>query len=813
MRGLRRSPGFTATVILTLGLGIGANAAMFGVIDRLMLRPYAYLREPARVHRVYLQSTHRDRTRIASGGIEYTTYLDLRKGSSSFSRFAAFTSGPMAVGSGDAVREFAVASVSGSFFDFFDARPVLGRFFGAAEDITPQGAPVAVLSYAFWKTEFGGRDVVGEILQVRNIPCTIIGVAPEGFDGVMAERPPAIYIPITTNAGYANAQSDLTGYFTRYNWGWISIMAQRNPGISVDEASADLSDAYLGSWNASLALDPEGTPPEIARPRAIAGPLKIAAGPDPSLEARTLKWVTGVAVIVLLIAAANVANLMFARVLHRRRETAVRRALGVSRQRLLRQYLTESFLLAGLGCVAGVAIAQWGGALLRHLFLQQGTSLDVFTDRRTIMVAAGFALAAGLMTGIGPAIFAARETLTDTLKSGPRGGTRRTPGRTTLLVLQAALSVILLVGAGLFVRSLERAKAMRLGFDVEPVLLAQREFRGARLDDSARARLTRRLLAAAQTIPGVERAAWVSSIPFWSTSTTDLFVSGIDSVRRLGRFTHQTATTDYFQVMGTRVLRGRPFTVDDRPGGPRVMVVSESMARVIWPGRDALGQCVRVEADSMPCTTVVGIAEDAVQNSMTEDQRLRYYLPLEQHNPAGGHTLLLRMGGNAGGQIEAVRRALQPVMPGETYVNVRALSEVIDGQRRSWKVGATMFVACGGLALVVAAVGLYGVIAYNVAQRMHELGIRIALGAQDRDVVRLVVGQGLRVAVIGVLVGSVLALLAARWIQPLLFQQSARDPATYGVVAALLLAVALLASTVPALRATRADPNAALRSE
>jgi len=405
LRGLGRSPGFTATVILTLGLGIGANAAMFGVIDRLMLRPYAYLREPARVHRVYLQSTHRDRTRIASGGIEYTTYLDLRKGSSSFSRFAAFTSGPMAVGSGDAVREFAVASVSGSFFDFFDARPVLGRFFGAAEDITPQGAPVAVLSYAFWKTEFGGRDVVGEILQVRNIPCTIIGVAPEGFDGVMAERPPAIYIPITTNAGYANAQSDLTGYFTRYNWGWISIMAQRNPGISVDEASADLSDAYLGSWNASLALDPEGTPPEIARPRAIAGPLKIAAGPDPSLEARTLKWVTGVAVIVLLIAAANVANLMFARVLHRRRETAVRLALGVSRQRLLRQYLTESFLFAGLGCVAGVAIAQWGGALLRHLFLQQGTSLDVFTDRRTIMVAAGFALAAGLMTGIGPAIF------------------------------------------------------------------------------------------------------------------------------------------------------------------------------------------------------------------------------------------------------------------------------------------------------------------------------------------------------------------------------------------------------------------------
>jgi hypothetical protein len=305
----------------------------------------------------------------------------------------------------------------------------------------------------------------------------------------------------------------------------------------------------------------------------------------------------------------------------------------------------------------------------------------------------------------------------------------------------------------------------------------------------------------------------VSSIPFWATSGTALFVSGIDSVRRLGRFTYQTSTPDYFKVMDTRILRGRPFTAEDRAGAPRVAVVSEAMARVLWPGREALGQCMRVGADTMPCTTVIGIAEDAIQRDLLTDQRFRYYLPIEQYGPTGGSFLLARMKGNPAGQVEAVRKALQRVMPGQTYVTVLPLQEVINGQLRSWQVGATMFVAFGILALLVAAVGLYGVISYNVAQRTHELGVRIALGAQSYDVVRLVIGQGISFAMAGVAIGLAAALLVSRWIQPLLFQQSARDPVTYGFVGALLLAVALAASFAPALRATRADPNTALRSD
>ncbi|HEV8599724.1 MAG TPA: ABC transporter permease [Gemmatimonadales bacterium] len=813
LRGLRRSPGFTATVVLTLGLGIGANAAMFSVIDRLMFRPYPMLRDPARVHRVYLQWNERERTRIVPA-YEYARYLDLARGTRSFSQYAGFAEAVLAVGSGALARERQVATVSATFFDFFDVRPALGRFFGAAEDVTPLGAPVVVLSHAFWQAEFGGRDVIGQTLSVQNLVCTIIGVAPRGFVGVPGSQPPALFMPITTYAGSSQGPDDRVNYYKTYHWGWMSMMVRRKPGVNVEAAGRDLSQAYLPSWNAERLEDPRLPPAEIAKPIAMAGALKVAAGPRPGLEARTLLWLTGVAVIVLLIACANVTNLMFARVLRRRREISVRLALGVSRARLVAQSLTESLLLAGLGCCAGILFAQWGGAALRRLFLPADGTLEVLADWRTLAVASACALSTGLLTGLGPALLAVRGDLAGGLKAGAREGTQqRSRLRAGLLILQGALSVILLVGAGLFVRSLQHVRGMRLGYDAEQVLLVRRNLRGAELDDSSLTAMHQRLLTTAQTVPGVEHAAFVSSIPFWSTSSTSLFVAGIDSVGRLGRFTFQLGTPDYFPTMGTRILRGRSFGAVDRPGTPRVAVVSEGMARVLWPGRDALGQCIRVSADTMPCTTVVGIAEDAVQNSVTEEQHLRYYLPLEQVQPAGGHSLLLRMRGNPAVQVEPVRKALQAVMPGETYVTVRPLSELVAGNTRSWQVGATMFVAFGGLALLVAAIGLYGVVSYNVAQRMHELGVRIALGAQTADVVRLVIGQGIRFAVVGVVLGLGVALLLAKPVEPLLFQQTARDPATYGLVAGLLLLVALVASAVPARRATRADPNTALRSE
>jgi predicted permease len=786
---------------------------MFGVIDRLMLRPFPYLRDPGRVQRVYLRLDARGQE-ITEPAFEYARYLDLERFTTGFSRMAGYSTPQLAVGVGEAARERRVAVVSAAFWDFFAARPALGRFFGPAEDRTPIGAPVAVLAWAFWQAEFGGRNVIGETLQVRNVLCTIIGVAPRDFVGVTEGEPPALFMPITTYAGNSPGLQDAATYFTRYNWGWMSVMARRKPGVSVAEASADLSQAYLRSWEAERVFDPDLTPASIARPRAIAGSLRAAAGPNPGLESKTLLWVGGVAVIVLIIACANVVNLMLARVLSRRRETAVRLALGVSRGRLLGQSVTESLLLAGLGCAAGLVIAQWGGAALRRLFVPAGQTLDVVTDWRTLAVSAGIALAAGLLTALAPGLLSTRQDLAGSLKAGAREGTyHRSRTRSALLVLQGALSVILLVGAALFVRSLSQVRDLRLGYDADPVLFVYRNLRGLSLDSVANVALAGRLLETAQAHPGVEAATWVSSIPFWSTSSTDFFVDGIDSVSRLGSFTYQTASPDYFRAMGTRVLRGRGFAATDRAGAPGVVVVSEAMASVLWPGQDPLGKCIRMNADTMPCTTVIGVAENAVQRSLTQERQLRYYLPIAQYRPTRGHTLLLRMRGDPAAQAESVRKALQQVLPSPAYVTVRPLAELIDGQQRSWRVGATMFVAFGVLALLVAAVGLYGVITYNVAQRMHELGVRIALGAQARDVIRLVVGQGLRFALAGVSLGLLLAWMAGRWIQPLLFQQEARDPTVYGLVAGLLLATALLASAVPAKRATRADPNSALRSD
>jgi predicted permease len=810
-RGLRRSPGFTAAVVVTLGLGIGANAAMFNVIDRLMLRPFAYLRDPARVQRVYLRTPGSDRL-LTAESFPYARYLDLRRWTTSFSQYAGFFPTTVAVGTGAASRERPIAAVTASYFDFFDARPALGRYFVAAEDTTPAGANVAVLSFAFWDAEFGRRNVIGEPIQVDNVVCTIIGVAPKGFTGVAERSAPAVFLPITTFGAHQPGGSSV-GYWLNYNWDWTEMMVRRKPGTTPAQANADLTQAYLKSRDAARRVHSWMPRADSRRPIAVAGALKTAAGPYPGLEARTLVWVTGVAAIVLLIACANVANLYLSRALRRRREIALRLALGVTRRRLVAQSLTESLVLSLLGCGVGLVIAQWGGLLLRRLVIPEGGATDVVTDWRTLGVAVMAALLAGVITGFAPVLLAEHGDIIKALKAGVREGThQRSRLRSSLLVLQVVLSVLLLVGAGLFVRSLDHVSHVHLGYDVKPVLLARWNRRGEQLSTSERVVVRRRVLDAARAIPGVQRAAWASNIPIQGTSTMRIAVPGIDSVARLGRFTYQSASTEYFDAIGTRIVRGRSFTTADAEGAPTVAVVSEGMARVLWPNQDALGRCLHVGADSMPCTTVVGVAEDAVHDPV-KDQPLRFYLPLDQFPTEGGSLLVLRMAGQPAALAERVRRALQAVMPGQQYVTVQPLDDLLDEQRRSWRLGATMFVAFGVLALVVAAVGLYGVIAYNVGQRMHELGVRRALGAQAGDVVRLVMSQGVRLSALGIGVGCLLALAAARFVEPLLFQQSATDPAVYLVVGVVLTVVAVAACAVPAAKAMRADPNTVLRAD
>ncbi|HEX6534804.1 MAG TPA: ADOP family duplicated permease [Gemmatimonadaceae bacterium] len=813
-RRLRMEPGFTAAVVATLALGIGANAAIFSIVDRLLFRAPPMLVAPARTHRVYLATTYRGKEGV-NDGVQYARYLDLTRWTTSFTRTAAVAARTVAIGTGDAAREMQVGAVSASFFGFFDAPPALGRYFTAGEDTPPGGTPVAVLGWALWQTRYGGRaDVLGSALRIGSTVYTIIGVAPRGFVGLWTSRPPVAYVPITSFAASSGVPM-MRGenWWSTYHWTWAQMIAQRKPGVTLAAANADLTDAYRRSYEAERARDVQLTPMSLARPRASAASVLDQRGPNQSSVAKVAALVAGMALIVLLIACANVANLLLARALRRRREIAVRLALGVSRARLGSHLVLESLLLALLGGAAGVLVAQWGSAALRAVFLPKGSTSTVLGDTRTLVFAGATALAAGLLTSLAPVWHAGRLEVANDLKAGVREGTyHRSRARAALLVLQGALSVVLLVGAGLFVRSLRNVRALRLGYDVRPVLVVVPNMRGVQLDSARAVALRRELLAAAQAAPGIEHAALVNSLPFYWEWTTGLHVAGIDSVSRLGEFRLDAVTPDYFAVMGTRILRGRGIDARDRFGAPGAMVVSESMARTLWPGRDPIGQCVKLNADTMPCTWVVGVAEDIRSSSLSDDPGLNYYLSSPQFHPEQA-ALLVRTRGDAAAHAEAIRRLLQRVMPGPSYVTVTPFADIIGGEMRSWTVGATMFTVFGALALVLAAIGLYSVIAYDVAQRTHEMGVRVALGARAGDVVRLVLLGGLRLAAVGLALGAAIALGGARWIAPLLFREPPRDPVVFGIVAAVLMVVAAAAATIPAWRAARVDPMEALRAE
>ncbi|MGH7636695.1 MAG: ADOP family duplicated permease, partial [Gemmatimonadaceae bacterium] len=788
-----------------------ANTALFGIVDRVMFRAPAYIVDADRVHRPFVRYRSAAERRV-DRVLEYTRYQDLTRWTSSFDRTAVMAYRRMPVGSGEGTREMPVVAVSASLFGFFAAPPVIGHYFVESDDQLPTGRPVAVLGHAFWQSRFGGHpDVVGQPLQVDRTLYTIIGVAPEGFAAFSEEALPAVFVPVTTIGGARN-----DSYYRNYEWSWLEMFVHRKPGVSLEQANADLTAAYRRSWMAEHEITPL---PDIAfaQPGAELAPLPLARTPDAGGDSRTLVWVMGVAGIVLLIACANVANLMLARALKRRREIGVRLALGVSRRRLAQQLLVETVLLGSLGGAFGLILAQWGARTLAALFLP-GRPAGVASDPRTLLFAIALTLCVAIATGLAPAFQSFRYDLAGALRAGSRDvGYRRSRLRSGLLLFQGALCVMLLVGAGVFSRSLWHVRAMRLGYDVEPIVFAEVNLRGLRLTNAELALLNDRVLAAAQAIPGVTHATLTVSVPFWSNEGRRLFVTGRDSVWKLGRFLLQAGSTDYFETMGTRILRGRDFTDADRENAERVVVVTEGMARVLWPDQDAIGKHIRIGSDTADLTRVIGIAEDTRARLIAGDPEYWYYLPVPQYNEMDGPShpaVFARVaGGDAANAAETVRRAIQSVLPGAAYVNASPLGNLVSPTQRAWEFGATMFLGFGALALILAGLGLYSVIAYAVAQRTQELGVRIALGASIGALLRMIVGQGVAFGIAGILIGSVLALWAGRWLQPLLFEQSARDPVILLSVAAVLLLVAVIASIVPAVRATRVDPTTALRAE
>jgi predicted permease len=548
------------------------------------------------------------------------------------------------------------------------------------------------------------------------------------------------------------------------------------------------------------------------RPRAEFASVLFERGPKAGQSAKVATWLAGVSLLVLLVACANVASLLLARAIQRRREVAVRIALGISRARLIRYLLAESLLLALAGGIVAAFVAQWAGTALHTLLLPNVEWSGTFTDTRVLVFTAIAALLAGLITGLTPALQHVTSDLTGALKSGGReGGLRRTRFRASLIALQGAISVVLLIGAGLFVRSLHNVRSLNLGFDADRLLHVGISLRGTSLDRLQQAALLDRVKDHAKTLPSVEGAAITISVPFWIRWGDAIVVPGIDRARLQSQYPLNGVSPEYFATAGTPIVRGRGFTPADDSSSAPVAIVSQVAAQSIWRGADPIGQCVKIGADTMPCRTVVGIAGDILR-AYNEDPPPQIYLPVAQEQ-ATMASLFVRTRGPAQTQTESVRRALQPLMPGTAYVTAKPVQEVVDPEIRPWRLGATMFTLFGALALVLAAVGLFSVISYNVSQRTHELGVRIALGAGAGDVLRLVLGEGMRITAIGTVLGVVIALAAGRYLAPLLHSVSPRDPLTFVIVVATLLAAALAATVLPARRASRVDPNVALRSD
>src|SRR5688572_13396974 len=824
LRGLVRAPAFSLTVVTTLALGIGANAAMFGIVDRLWFRPIDLMRDEAMVSRVY-QQWMMDGELVTAASTPYQRHVDIRDQTTLFSDVAGYSEYEVGVGEGDAARERTVAAVSPSFFRFYDARPVVGRFIVASDDTPPVGAAVAVLTYDFWQSEFGGRNVVGEELQVGDVRAEIVGVAPRGLGGLDDFRPPSVFIPAATLGSARGLSSAAVQSFYRYHpWNSVVTLVRRRPGVSLEAAEAEVTRVTHASWETervsrqiNMFRDAQAKSAVEAKVRAPLGGLRRADGPDRPPEMQSLLWISGVALLVLVIACANVLNLMLARALKRQREMAMRIALGVSRARLLMQAVTEGTILALISGAAGLVVAPFGGSAIRILFIgnEQGAGSTAATDTRTLLVVFGLSVLVGLVTGLAQVLLAQKGDLAATLRAGARSldvpGTRF---RSALLVLQGALSVVLLVGAALFVGSLRAAQSVPKGYDLSRVLVASPVFRSGTAGNDARA-AHHSIVERARALPGVQHATLVSGAPLWRTGRWPIFVPGIDSVSRLGEFTANAVGSDYFDAIGTRILRGRPINATDNADAATVAVVSRGMAEALWPGQDAIGRCMRIVADTAPCTTVVGVSENIVQSNyqLDEPKLFHYYLSVDQIPPTGPRFLLVNVAGSPAIESERVRKALQAAMPGTSFVTVRPMESLLDGTYRTWRLGASMFLCFGLLALVVASVGLYGLIGYEVTQRMHELGVRVALGARRRDIVALVVGRTIKLVVAGIVIGGSAALFASRWLEPLLFRQSVTDARVYGIVGATMLLVALVASAAPALRASQADPNRSLRTD
>ena len=812
-RSVKGEPGLAAVVVVIIALGVGANAAMFGVLDRLLLGGPAHVVDPGRVVRFSIHATVPGQGEVSDNTFGYVAYEALRDHARDLDGVAAYSEWHDVVGAGEAARPVRVGHATAGFFPLLGVRPAVGRFFGPAEDRPGDARHVAVLGHEVWRSRFAGDSaVVGRTVRIGGEPYTVVGVAPAGFTGVELKRVDA-WLPMSL----VHPSPD---WRTSWQAQWLKIVARLAPGVTRERGAAEATRSLRAAY--------PGTEKFIERADLHADPLSYDDSGHEAREVAVSRWLFAVSLIVLLVACANVANLLLARALRRRREVSLRVALGISRWRLVRLLLGESLALALLGGVAALAVIPVVGHVVRSALLPTVAWGDGLVDGRVLAVAAALTLATGLAAGLLPALHAGRHDVIGSLRAGMRGegaGTSRL--RSGLAVAQAALSVLLLVGAGLFIRSLHHARGIDLGFEPERVLMVRPDWSvpgpsSAPTPEERDRRRARRsaffaaALVRARRLPEVERAAVTVGLPFQMWFTLRLRVPGVDSIPRLpgGGPYIQAVSPGYLATMGLSLLEGRSFGPADHEGSEPVAVVSRTMARTLWPGGEALGRCLLIgRAERPPCARVVGIVEDAHRNALHEQPSMQYYIPLGQERGFGGSALVIRPRGDPEALIGRLRRRLAGLDPEVLYLRIESLESVIDPHYRPWRLGATLMGAFGILALLIAAMGLYSLVAYTVASRRHEVGIRMALGAGRIDILRWVLRRGVLLVASGIAVGALLAAAAAPRLGDLLFEESPLDPAVYAGVAALLLAVAVAACLVPAGGAVKLDPARVLRAD
>jgi predicted permease len=813
VRLLSRNPGFTATAVLSLALGLGANATLFAVVNQLLLNPLN-VPDPSRLVSIFTTDANNTDQLQNFMPVSYPNYLDHRDRNPALGGAAAVTFAPISLSSGGEPEQITGQLVTGNYFDLLGIRAAHGRLFSysAEEDKQLDAHAVVVLSHALWTRRFGASPAVVETpIQINRRNYVVRGVAPADFRGVNAIGGPDVWIPLSMRGHL------LTGFigenFNDRRALVTAVFGRLRPGASVAEADAaaraigrDLEQAY---------------PADNASRSAIVRPINDATFFSPEIRDNIVTGgavLMGVVGLVLLIACANVANLLLARAAARKREIAVRISLGAGSGRLVRQLLTESVLLAllagGLGLLMAVSSRDLLWAL-RPPFLQDG-GFALAVGGPVVAFTAGLSLVTGVLFGLFPAWQLSRPNLAVALKdraNQPSRANRLRSVRNVLVMAQVAFSLMALVAAGLFLRSVQNAQQIDPGFETRRLLMLSFDTGAEGYSDARAAELHRQVLEKMGELPMVERAALANSQPFGGTFSRTVFPEGADMMdRRNGKLTQLShVTPGYFETVGTPVIRGRGFTETDRDGAPMVALINETMARQMWPGQDPIGARFRCFGENW-IVEIVGIVADAKYTTIGEPPQRYFYFPLAQH-PSPFVTLHVRTRGEPDGAIGAVRGAVQAFDPAMPLINVMTIAGVLDQGLWAPRMAARLLGGFGLLALVLACIGLHGVISYSVVQRTQEISIRMALGARPADVLRMVLSQTALIVAIGTAAGLAGAYAAARAAGNLLFDVGSADPLTYAATAGLLLAVAMLASYLPARRAARIDPMAAPRGE